>query len=413
MGDRRDGFLIPNDSPPMTPSDEAKSKYFQPKPKRYSQQATRPEMHEQTLPNSTREILAELNLPLDFLSSDSSLSDLESDTDDDGFNTQPLVDVATCTNLNFSPPDPILSPKTPTKNNCSLLQPETNSFLLPPATPKSKSTRPKIPKVSPYFPTLPTESESCLPFPPIDAPYFGLVQEQLAHEPFKLLIATIFLNRTRGGVALPVLFQVFEKYPTIDAMANASPSELVSMIRCLGFQNQRARKCIDLARTWQAHPPTKGKRYRELHYPRKLDGRDVGRDECIDDEDMRVAWEVAHLPGVGAYSLDSWRIFCRDELRKVATDWQGTGATTFGFVPEWKSVLPQDKELRAYLTWLWLKEGWVWDHHTGDLEPASEKTRRAAVDGGVAHEEDGNWVLETSPVKKATNGLHAEDQESP
>lgn len=408
------GFLISNDSPPMTPSDEVKSKYFQPKAKRQPPQATISEMHEQTIPEATRKILAELNLPLDLLSSESSLSDLESDYDSDGFNLQPLADVATCENINFSPPHPMSNPTTPTKPNCLLLQPETSSLLLlPPETPKSKSTRPKIPKVSPYFPTLPTEAESCLPFPPIGAPYFGLVQEQLAHEPFKLLIATIFLNRTRGGVALPVLFQVFDKYPTIDAMANASPSELVSMIRCLGFQNQRARKCIDLARTWQTQPPTKGKRYRELHYPRKLDGRDVGRDECIDDEDMRVAWEVAHLPGVGAYSLDSWRIFCRDELRKVATDWQGTGATTVGFVPEWKSVLPQDKELRAYLTWLWLKEGWVWDHHTGDLEPASDKTRRAAVNGGVAHEEDGNWVLETSPVKKAANGLHAEDQESP
>ena len=92
----------------------------------------------------------------------------------------------------------------------------------------------------------------------------------------------------------------------------------------------------------------------------------------------------------------------------MATDWKGTNAFLPGFVPEWKSVLPQDKELRAYLTWMWLKEGWIWDHHTGDLAPASDKTLRAARRGGLALEKDGNWVLETSPVK-AANGLHGED----
>lgn len=380
----------------MTPSDEVKSKYFHTTTEVRNEQATASEMYGQSISEATRNILGELNLPLDFLSSGSSLSDAESDSELDQFDLQPPVNVATTKSLHFPPHTPSSKPTTPVKPR-ALLQPET-----------PKSTRLKIPKISPYFPTVPTDPESCLPFPPIDAPFFGLVQEQLAHEPFKLLIATIFLNRTRGGVALPILFKVFEQYPTIDAMADAQESEFVSMIRCLGFQNQRARKCIELAQTWQANPPTRAKRYRKLHYPRKLDGRDVGSDECIDDEDMRVAWEVAHLRGVGAYSLDSWRIFCRDELREVATDWQGTGATTPGFVPEWKSVLPQDKELRAYLTWLWLKEGWIWDHHTGDLEVASDKTRRAATKGGVAHEEDGNWVLETSPVK-AANGLHAED----
>lgn len=451
----------------MTPSDEVKSKYFQATAeRRQNKQNEMPNIFDSKIPQSTLDILAKLNLPPDFLSSDSSLSDAESYSEPDGsdldplsldalgdvrrvsrpprseldysssdssssdtgyvsgltkseqpslssyaplndveddvvtdrFDVQPPRIVTTADTPNFEPSTPLSESTTPTKSNL-LIQPET-----------PKSSRPKIIKKSPYFPTLlPPEAESCLPFPPIDARYFGLVQEKLAHEPFKLLIATIFLNRTRGGVALPVLFQVFDKYPTIDSMANASKPELVSMIHCLGFQNQRAQKCIDLARTWQSHPPTKGKRYRRLHYPRKLDGRDVGREECIDDEDMRVAWEVAHLPGVGAYSLDSWRIFCRDELRNVASDWQGTGATTAGFVPEWKSVLPQDKELRAYLTWLWLKEGWIWDHHTGDLEPAGDKTLRAALKGGVAHEEDGNWVLETSPVKRAANGLHAED----
>lgn len=319
-----------------------------------------------------------------------SLSDVPSDAS--WLDQDPLVGISSPEKRSDYPAE---LPRTPTKRD--IPQP---SFTQP-----AKPPRLKIPKISPYFANPLGDPESCLPFPPIDAPSFGLIQEQLAHDPFRLLIATIFLNRTRGGVAIPVLFRVFAQYPTVEAMAEADLSELVSMIHSLGFQNQRAKKCIGLAQTWLAQPPTKGRRYRKLHYPQKLDGRDMRPDECIDDDDPRVAWEVAHLPGVGAYSLDSWRIFCRDELRGQARDWNGLHALTPDFTPEWKSVLPYDKELRAYLTWMWLKEGWSWDRETGQRTTASDKMMRAAHRGGVAHEENGNWVLEMSPVKKAANGL--------
>ncbi|OJI87547.1 hypothetical protein ASPTUDRAFT_921956 [Aspergillus tubingensis CBS 134.48] len=343
------------------------------------------------IPEETRILLSKLNLSSDFLSTDSDLSDVPSGFDDIPFEYS--LDVSP---IQVQRAPEAVEPSTPTK---------ATSIGAAPVLPRTPRLRPQ--KISPYFPKPLVDPDSCLPFPPIDAPSFGLVQEQLAHDPFRLLIATIFLNRTRGGVALPVLFKVFDRFPTVEAMASTDPSTLASMIHCLGFQNQRAKKCIALAQTWLAFPPTKGRRYRKLHYPCKGDGRDIGADETIADDDARVGWEIAHLPGVGPYSLDSWRIFCRDELRGLASDWRAQGASKAFFRPEWKSVLPQDKELRAYLTWMWLKEGWVWDRHTGERTPANERVMRAARRGGVAHEEDGNWVLEMSPVKKASNGLTA------
>ena len=43
---------------------------------------------------------------------------------------------------------------------------------------------------------------------------FNLIQESLFHDPWKLLIATIFLNRTSGGKAIPVMWDFFKRYPT-------------------------------------------------------------------------------------------------------------------------------------------------------------------------------------------------------
>jgi methyl-CpG-binding domain protein 4 len=298
-----------------------------------------------TPPTTPRKPLAIADLKLDELSSDSSLTDVPSDIG----------------------PDPFIS--------------DVEKSL------SSKTTRLKHPTRSPYFPNKPRSNFlSCLPFPPLSAQRFGLMQERLAHDPFRLLIATIFLNRTRGEQAMPVFFQLMQRYPTVADLAAANVEDVVEVIRRLGFQNQRARKCIEMAKMWSKGAPEKGKRYRKLNYPVRGDSRDVLAGEVIEDEDNRVAWEIAYLPGLGPYSHDSWRIFCRDKLRGLSESWSGEGGQE-GLEPEWKRVLPTDKELRAYLTWMWLKEGWLWNKETGERKKADEELLERARGGGIVQEQ--------------------------
>ena len=254
------------------------------------------------------------------------------------------------------------------------------------------NSRKSFKKVSPYFersPTIKKQTISCIPFPPLSSTSFGLVQERLSHHPFRLLIAVIFLNKTRGSVALPVFYELMERYPSPAELAVANHADVVEIIQHLGLQNQRAKKCINLAKVWSERPPEKAQRYRLLHYPNRGDGKDIKPDEILDESDERVAWEVGQLPGIGAYAIDSWRIFCRDELRglphglpEILTE----DNRDVEMQKEWTRVLPMDKELRAYLRWRWLRNGWVWDPLTGEKKGATEVAMEQAGNGGVIYE---------------------------
>ena len=181
---------------------------------------------------------------------------------------------------------------------------------------------------------------------------------------------------------------------------------------------------VRLAREFVARPPVRGRRYVVRGYPGKGDGRGLPKDAVLGDEDDEAtqgggfeerlgvrrggggAWEIGHLPTAGAYSLDSFRMFARDILRGKAEGYDGEGAETIpraetmtttvagirggrvdvetpAFEPEWKRVIPLDKELRAWLRWRWLKEGRVYDVRTGRTWEAGEDLVRRGREGGL------------------------------
>jgi hypothetical protein len=284
--------------------------------------------------------------------------------------------------------------KSPFFNSSSALTPSREKLPqlpVPPTTTPPPLLQPAKKKPRPQGCTV-----SRLPFPPLSAPNFGLIQEELWDKPFQLLIAVTLLIKTSGKAAIPVFRQLVERFPTPESLVdddsnNNASEELVSLLRPLGLGVNRTAAIQRYARTWIARPPSRFVRYVVRNYPRQGDGRgfreeeefgaedlerqfdgsDAGDDDGMKKEEvldavadararaLGCAWEIGHLTR-GPYALDSWRIFCRDVLLGRAehwTGWDGKGncrpGFQPGFQPEWMRVLPRDKELRALLRWMW------------------------------------------------------------
>ncbi|KAK1545593.1 methyl-CpG binding domain-containing protein 4 [Colletotrichum paranaense] len=246
---------------------------------------------------------------------------------------------------------------------------------------------------------------STVPFPRLTAPKFGLIQEEFAHEPFWLLVVVTFLVKTAGTLAIPTFYKVKERFPTPEALADpeATPT-IMSMIRHLGLSVVRTAAIQRYARVWLETPPTRGIVYRVRNY----DKRDIeasalrpdsDSEQCLTElpttEDADDAWEMGRFTQ-GKYALDSWRIFCRDELLGRADDWNGKGVAP-NFQPEWMRVRPDDKELRACLRWMWMREGWEWDPVTGEKTVLRDEMRRAVDEERVGYDDTGGLKILDEP----------------
>ncbi|KAJ7110074.1 DNA glycosylase [Mycena epipterygia] len=166
----------------------------------------------------------------------------------------------------------------------------------------------------------------------------SLIQEAVSDDPWKLLVAVTLLNKTAGKLAIPVFWAIMATWPTAWALSQASEPDLVALIRPLGTQNIRAKRLISLSRAYLQDPPS-----RRDERPSRALGPHISPRK----REKYPPTPISHLPGAGAYALDSYRIFCM-------------GAD------EWKEVNPSDKELIRYLKWKWAAiENKQWEHGTG------------------------------------------------
>ena len=111
---------------------------------------------------------------------------------------------------------------------------------------------------------------------------WGLIQEDLWPDEWKILVSCILLNRTTRKQVEKVLPSLFSAFPDAASMSSADQDSLSQIIARLGFKNRRAKTLIEfskkyLAKTWS---------------------------------------DAGELPGVGDYARSAWIIFCKNLLPK-------------------------------------------------------------------------------------------------
>ncbi|MEW5306497.1 MAG: hypothetical protein WDW36_008956 [Sanguina aurantia] len=131
---------------------------------------------------------------------------------------------------------------------------------------------------------------------PPASPY-GLIEELLFQDPWKLLLACVLLNRTSGVQVRKVLWPLLRRYPSPAQLVAADTEVLEGLLRPLGLFRKRAQSLRRFSREY-AH--TQWTCPKQLH-------------------------------GIGQYAADAYNMFCRGQ-------WQGPA--------------PADKDLRRYHEWL-------------------------------------------------------------
>lgn len=146
----------------------------------------------------------------------------------------------------YIPDEPLIGTPTPVKKrrNRRWKEPTSPYFPHPPShlssppptppTPPTPIPKRSLPKTSSKSKISIIEAPGVLPslphFRPTSENEFGLIQEKLRHEPWKMLVAVIFLNVTTAKMALPLLGQFFERWPDSESLSKGTATRILNFV---------------------------------------------------------------------------------------------------------------------------------------------------------------------------------------
>lgn len=178
----------------------------------------------------------------------------------------------------------------------------------------------------------------------------GLLEELFGDDPWRLLLSTILLNRTRRNQVDGVLSQLLDRWPTPHALIEMARGqekdaddmmldELINLIAPLGIKNRRARGIIRFCREY-VDLVTRKQKQESSHSGnhRQNDPTAIGKartailaeNSCHHVEFLFTRQEILNLYHCGSYCADAYQIFVQRE---------------------WENLHPTDHALRAYVEW--------------------------------------------------------------
>lgn len=127
---------------------------------------------------------------------------------------------------------------------------------------------------------------------------YGLLQEQLQKNDWKIFVCCIFCNLTKRVTAEPYFWKTLNKWSNPEKLANADYNEVYNLVKPLGLGTRRAKALINMSKDY-----------------------------------LRLDWtdNPEKLSGIGKYGSDAFRLFCTEN---------------------WRLVEPTDGALKNYKSWL-------------------------------------------------------------
>ena len=134
----------------------------------------------------------------------------------------------------------------------------------------------------------------------------GLLEELVAHSPWRLLLSTIMLNRTSRVQVDHIFYEFLQKWPSPDALLNVPVNDVAKLIQPLGMNHRRASGIQAFCRDFLALAESK-------------------------DTTKLTETDIKGMYHCGDYAYDAYRIFIQRDL----------------------TVEPSDRALKAYIEYKW------------------------------------------------------------
>ena len=163
-----------------------------------------------------------------------------------------------------------------------------------------------------------TAVSSCVASP------LGLLEELFANYPWRLLLSTILLNRTRRIQVDVIMFRFLQKWPTPEAVIEADVDEMSKCIAPLGIKYRRAKGIVTFS-TEYLNLVDKSRNERQQEATNNVENQK--------EDPATFQWtrgDITSLFHCGDYAADAYEIFIKRN---------------------WTNIHPRDHALLAYVEW--------------------------------------------------------------